>query len=95
MTEEETREARRKARKTLTQAGAEYADAYDPTSGAIVTGYVTIYEFTTAEGRYCLWLTGTGGDPVEDLEEGLDEWRVEGMVRQVLRDIYRNNTQSD
>jgi hypothetical protein len=95
VTEDETREARIKARKLMSQAGAEYADAYEVTSGALVTGYVSVFEFTTAEGRYCLWLTGTGGEPDQEHTEGLDSWRVEGMVRKVLRDIYSKNTSDE
>lgn len=77
----------RKAREMLSKAAAEYADANDVTAGAICTGYVFIVELATADGRYCLWLTGNGADPREGREEGLDRWRVDGMVREVLRNI--------
>lgn len=89
--DEETIERRRKARRTLAQAGQEYADCFDVTSGALVTGYVYIVELTTAEGRYCLWLTGSGGTPDENHTEGLDSWRVEGLVHKVLRDLDVRN----
>lgn len=82
---------RQEARKTITASGAQLADAFDVTAGALITGYVAIFELTTAEGRYCVWLTGNGGDPDEGTDEGLDSWRVEGMVRKVLRDIYAQN----
>ncbi len=84
-------ERRRKTRQTLAKAGQEYADCFDSTSGAIVTGYVFVVELTTAEGRYCIWLTGSGGEPDEENTEGLDSWRVEGLVRKVLRDLDVRN----
>jgi hypothetical protein len=84
-------ERRRKARRTLAQAGQEYADSFDTTTGALVTGYVFIVELTTADGRFCVWLTGSGGEPDEENTEGLDSWRVEGLVRKVLRDLDARN----
>jgi len=84
-------EQRRKARRTIAKAGQEYADAFDVTAGGIVTGYVFIVELATAEGHYCAWLTGSGGDPDEGNTEGLDSWRVEGLVRKVLRDLDVRN----
>ncbi len=89
--DEDVVERRRKARQTLAQAGQEYADSFDVTAGALVTGYVFIVELTTADGRYCVWLTGSGGEPDEENTEGLDSWRVEGLVRKVLRDLDARN----
>ena len=91
MTDEEIAEQRRKARQTLVQAGKEYADAYEATASGIVTGYLFVVEVTGADGRYCMWLTGTGGEPDEEHTEGLDSWRVEGLVRKVLRDLDIRN----
>lgn len=84
-------ESRRAARKALTEAHAQLADAFEATAGAICTGYVTVYELTTAEGRYCMWLTGNGGDPDETDDEGLDSWRMEGLLRKALRDLDSRN----
>ena len=84
-------EKRIEARRTLLEAAAQYADAFDSTAGALCTGYVFVVELTKAEGRYCVWATGNGGHPDDVSDEGLDAWRVEGMVRQVLRDININN----
>jgi hypothetical protein len=95
VTEDETREARLQARRSVSAAGAELADAYDATAGALVTGYVAVFELTTAEGRFCVWLTGTGAEPDEASEEGLDSWRVEGLVRQVLRDLNAENVSDE
>lgn len=89
--DEEVIGRRRKARQTLVQAGREYADAFDLTAGAIVTGYVFVVELATADGHYCIWLTGSGGEPDENHTEGLDAWRVEGLVRKVLRDLNARN----
>lgn len=82
---------RREARRTIVQAAAEYADSHELTAGGICTGYVLVMEITTAEGRFCSWLTGSGGTPDEDHTEGLDSWRVDGLVRKVIRDIDARN----
>lgn len=89
--EPELIQRRPKARKTIAQAGQEYADAWDFTAGGIVTGYVFIVEIATPKGRYCTWLTGSGGEPDEENTEGLDSWRVEGLVRKVIRDLDMRN----
>lgn len=88
-------EKRRKARELIVQAVGEYADSHEITEGALCTGYVTVMELTTAEGRCCLWLTGSGGTPDAGHIEGLDSWRVEGLVRNVLRDLDRQNTSDE
>lgn len=75
----------------MTEAAAAYADTFDATAGALCTGYIGIFELTTAEGRYCVWLTGSGGEPDDLRAEGLDSWRVEGMVRRVIRDLGCEN----
>jgi hypothetical protein len=82
---------RQKARKTMAQAIGEYADSHEVTSGGICTGYVCVMEIATAEGRSCFWITGNGGTPDDDHTEGLDSWRVEGLVRRVIRDMYHGN----
>lgn len=92
---EEILERRREVRRTLATAGQQYADVFDVTSGALITGYVFIAEMTTAQGRYCMWLTGSGGEPDEENQEGLDGWRVEGLVRKVLRDMDVRNVTSE
>lgn len=79
----------------MTEAAAAYADTFDSTAGAICTGYVGIFELTVAEGRYCVWLTGSGGDPNDAHSEGLDSWRVEGLVRKVIRDLDVQNVTGD
>ncbi len=78
---------RRKARQTMAQAVSEYADSHEVTAGGLCTGYVCVMEITTAEGRSCMWITGNGGTPDDDHTDGLDSWRVEGLVRRVLRDM--------
>ena len=85
-------EQKRKARKTMVQAIAEYADSHEITAGGICTGYVTVMEITVANGRSCFWITGNGGSPDDDHSEGLDSWRVDGLVRSVIRDLDCKNT---
>ncbi len=88
-------EQRNQARKTMAQAIGEYADAHELTAGGICTGYVTVMEITTADGRACQWITGNGGVPDDDHTEGLDSWRVEGLIRKVIRDIYGGNVSDE
>lgn len=80
-------EKRLAARRAILEAAALHADAFDATAGALCTGYVFVIELTGADGRYCVWLTGNGGNPDDVNDEGLDSWRVDGLVRKVLRDI--------
>ena len=75
----------------MAKAIAEYADSHDVTAGGLCTGYVCIMEITHVDGRACLWITGNGGQPDEQNLEGLDSWRVEGLVRKVLRDLNIDN----
>ena len=85
-------EGRLKLRPTLAKAGGEYADIYVGTRGALVTGYVVVFEVADGSGySACMWLTGSGGEPKEEYLEGLPSWRVEGLVRKVLRDIHCEN----
>lgn len=88
-------EQRQKARKTMAQAASECADSHEITAGGICTGYVMVMEITTADGRACLWLTGNGGTPDDDHTEGLDSWRVDGLVRKVIRDLDIQNVSCD
>lgn len=86
---------RTEARQKMALALAEYADAHEVTAGGICTGYVIVMEITTAEGRSCIWMTGNGGTPNDDYTEGLDSWRVEGLIRHVLRDLDAQNVSHD
>lgn len=86
---------RRAARRLIVEAAGEHIDQFEGWEGALCTGYVVIYELTGADGRCCLWLTGNGADPDEEHDEGLDSWRVEGMVRKVLRDLDTRNVTQD
>ena len=88
---------RRKARQLIVEAAGEHIDQYEGWEGSILTAYVTILELASPDGhRCCIWLTGNGVQPDDDRDEGLDSWRVEGMVRHVLRDLDgRNVTQED
>lgn len=84
-------EQRNKARRTMALAIGEYADSHELTAGGICTGYVTVMEITTAQGAVCSWITGNGGEPDDDHTEGFDSWRVEGLVRKVIRDLNTGN----
>ncbi len=84
-------EQKQKSRRKMVEAIAEFADSHELTAGGICTGYITVMEITTASGRSCLWITGNGGEPNDDHTEGLDPWRVEGLVRNVIRDLNRDN----
>lgn len=88
---------RRRSRQLIAEAAAEHIDQFEGWEGSICTAFVTILEYHAPDGtRCCVWLTGNGAQPSEDNEEGLDSWRVEGMVRKVLRDLdARNVTQDD
>lgn len=95
MSDEQERELRVEARKSASAAAAKMADIYETTAGGVITGYCLVAEITTAEGRYCIWLTGEGADPDEEHLAGLDAWRLEGIVRKVLRDLDAHNVRSD
>lgn len=80
-------ENRTEARALVAQAGQLYADAFAETAGAIVTGYIGVFEMTTARGRYCVWLAGGGADPTSEDPDGLAPWRIEGMLRYTIRQL--------
>lgn len=83
---------RTRARALLAEACAQYADTYEATAGAIVTGYVVVMEVSHAGGkRHVVWATGDGGIPTGDDSAWLYEWQAEGLLRQVLHDIRRGN----
>lgn len=90
-------EKRREARQHIVQAAEAHIDQFEGWEGSLCTAYVTILELVHPDGqRCCIWLTGNGVLPTDDRDEGLDSWRVEGMVRKVLRDLdARNVTQED
>jgi hypothetical protein len=92
----EQNELTRPARAILVEAADAHIDAFDAWQGALCTAYVAIFEYNDGNGhRCCVWLTGNGADPKEGEEEGLDSWRVEGMVRKVLRDLDARNVTHD
>lgn len=87
---------RREARQLIVQAANAHIDQFDGWEGSICTAYVAILEMhRPGGGRCCIWLTGNGVDPSESADEGLDSWRVEGMVRKVLRDLDAHNVTQD
>ncbi len=88
----ERAELERIARQKMVEACAAWIDQWDWTAGSIVTGYVVIMETTRPDGEVdCTWATGSGAD-VSDLDDApLVSWRVEGLARKVIRDIYSNN----
>lgn len=88
-------EQKRKARTLLAAAMTEMADSHEVTEGGLITGWIAVAEITLADGRSCLWLTGNGGTPDDDHTEGLDSWRVEGLVRKVIRDLDCGNVSDE
>ena len=87
---------RREARRLIVQAAGEHIDQFEGWEGSLCTAYVAILELVHPDGkRCCIWLTGNGVMPGDDEDEGLDSWRVEGMVRKVLRDMDVANVTQD
>jgi hypothetical protein len=92
----EANERTREARRLIVQAAGEHVDQFEGWEGSICTAFVTILELHSPEGhRCCIWFTGNGVDPGETHDEGLDSWRVEGMVRKVLRDLDSRNVTAE
>ncbi len=61
-----------------TQTGAE--------DGALVTAYVMCVELTTIDGKGIFWISGDGSAQMSEEEpSGLHPWRIEGMLRFVIR----------
>lgn len=72
----------------LVDALGRHADEYDYLSGGVITGYVAVYEITLLDGRRSvMWITGDGSDPEAERRNGLKLWRVDGLLRQAIRDI--------
>jgi hypothetical protein len=80
------------ARRMMVEAINYQADSYEGWEGALVTGYVCVFELTAPSGHQTVaWLTGNGAEPRAGQVEPLYEWRTEGLLRKALRDINQEN----
>ena len=92
----EVNDKTREARRLIVQASGEYVDQFDGWEGSICTAFIAILELHSPDGhRCCVWFTGNGAEPSDERDEGLDSWRVEGMVRKVLRDLDAQNVTAE
>jgi hypothetical protein len=93
---EEQIERRHIARRKIAEAIAEYADAFESTGGALLTGYVIAVEVSTiGAGQWFFWFTGNGADPNDDSQQGgLASHRAEGLMRRAIRDLYTGGATS-
>ena len=93
---EEQRQRRHAARGKIAQALAEYADAFEGTGGALLTGYVIAAEVSIIGGdQWFFWFTGNGAEPTEGSLGGLASHRAEGLMRRAIRDIYVGRATSE
>ena len=93
---DEQRERYRLSRAKIAEAIAEYADVFPVTEGALVSGYVCVFELSNLDNEHWLmWFTGNGGEPTKDSLSGLAAWRVEGMLRRAIRDIIVHYTDTE
>lgn len=87
---------RMSARTKAAESAADWVHQWEICEGSIVTGYVLIVESVRPDGTQdCSWMTGSGGPPDEHNRERLSRWRVEGLAREVIRDINTNHVSDE
>lgn len=94
-TTEEQQEQRLAARDKIAEAIGEYADSFDGSSGALLTGYVIAAEVTGIDtGVWFLWFTGNGSERRGEDLGGLASHRAEGLMHRCIREIENGNASS-
>jgi hypothetical protein len=90
-TEDELRQTRHDARLKMAEALAEYANAWENVENGFVTGYVAVFEVSSADSLpYVQWIT-----VASDELGGLVPHQVDGLLRKAMRDLVLDQTSSE